>query len=175
VKGLPIVRNIPYDETKLASFPANYCGAYMFGEDFGTDADQERYYQEHKDSAWAIVTCCKQKSDPVIFKKTGTNPFKLGKPVACTTPISSIWQSECGRFVLFPKSNYSLPCDEAEAKKNWFPKLDWVEYLTMASADTKYNIRNGKFSKLYGFEFVRNTLLREACTVYLPVSFPFST
>jgi hypothetical protein len=147
VKGLPIVRNIPYQHSELSVFPEKYCGAYMFGENFGNDIDKERYYQKNKSHAWAIVTCTKQKSDPVLFAKTKENPFKSKNPVVCTTPISALWQSACGRYVLFPKPTYSLPNDEEEAKKDWYPTMDMVEYLTKNSDDHKYNIRNGKFFK----------------------------
>jgi hypothetical protein len=142
VHGLPIVERIPYLESLLLSVPGKH-GQYMFREHLGPEFDKEEYYNNNKKRAWSIITSTKTKSEHALFGETGAVAFKTN-PVLCQTPISSIWQSPCGRFVLFPKGGYVLPDDEDVAKLDWFPSVDWMEYLTTESSDSKYNIRNGE-------------------------------
>jgi hypothetical protein len=145
-RGLPIVKNIPYQHCQLQTLPGKMCGSYMFEEDLDDHFDKEKYYQKNKKHAWAIVIGTSHKSDPGVFAKTGNCPWRSSNPATYNMPISSLWQSACGRFVLCPKSSYSLPCVESVAKKDWFPSKTWIEYMTKNVADEKYNIRNGKFS-----------------------------
>lgn len=147
-EGMPKIKNKPTMIKYLRAGVNDYCGSYMFLDTMYVGFDVEQYYEDNKEQAWAIVASTEVCSDATAFALTGSVELPAGHKVVMMTPISSLWQSQCGRFFLYPEpSEFTFTDDESLAKDFWFPqaKLKWKEYITTAADPrSSYNSRNGK-------------------------------
>jgi hypothetical protein len=84
-------------------------------------------------------------------------PDDAARAVVYKTPISSMWQSACGRFVLYPPDEddengfgFDLDKDELDYLGIWLPSHDWNEFYCRASVPgKKFNFRNRKYSFIH--------------------------
>ncbi|XP_047139530.1 uncharacterized protein LOC101236825 [Hydra vulgaris] len=140
--GKPIVPSRPLVKRILANDPKRFCGKYMLKEMIGDNFNCDAHYERNKKHAWAVVNS--SNIIPVPSEYNG-KPENLRSSAATfyTTPISSIWQSECGNFILFPPDDaYTFTTIEKFHIKDWFPRINFKEYLCYPSSSTKFNIRN---------------------------------
>jgi hypothetical protein len=152
--GKPIIGNRPRP-IRTMTMP-KFLGAYFFGDTvhlpigFGPQQLKE-YYGRNADVAWCIVGSVDVETVPKQFEL----PEEAKESRLFKTPASSMWQSTCGRYILYPPEDgpdgfTGFPVDSTETDfiEMWLPKKDWTEYYTRSSLPgVKYNYRNRKYNQ----------------------------
>jgi hypothetical protein len=146
-KGRPIIKRRPVP-VRLVKAP-KFLGSYFFGDAAHRPLafNEEKYYEENQDRLWCVIATVDVQTQPGVKTlpestlKTLTKVFK--------TPASALWQSECGRYMLYPfddkfKFNgFPFDDDDTESRKWVMPSCEWQEYYCVpAVAGKKFNCRN---------------------------------
>jgi hypothetical protein len=116
-------------------------GKYYFGSDKYA-AETCEMFEEHR---WAVIG---MRGDPAkIGVEEPTGGF-------FRTPVSTMWISECGKFMLHPTKEefegfiVSRSQDETTVISKWFPSRYWPEYHTYGAyrrSCFKYCYKDRKF------------------------------
>lgn len=144
---LPIIgeRPIPPSYKKLP----RYKGEYFFVERVyhpvltgGKPFDPWKFFTDNKEVGFTIVGSTETET-------AAEDPAVASKKHVQFIPISSMWQSKCGRYFVYPRNYKGFPtagppeidfCTEM-----WLPSAegDWPEYYcAVAWPGRKYNFRN---------------------------------
>jgi hypothetical protein len=142
VSTFPIIPNRVVPPRWSEVYP--YLGQYYFGNELGCDVSKMFCRAEKK---WAVVGVLCLKTQPGIFEFPETST--IGRK--CKSPISVMWLSRCGEYVLYPKyfQGFKLDTAENDYQDWWVPKAtaNWDEFYThSASEGAKYCYQNRKYS-----------------------------
>jgi hypothetical protein len=131
------------------ALPAQYNGEYYFGDSASGNYAMANLWSDNPTNRWAVVGTY----DPPICVPGVLQPDLkcFPEPQKFMTPISSMWLSRCGRYILHPDEQDPFPASDIAFGEDhffgkWLPQNTWKEYYTYAATTRfRYCYNNRKF------------------------------
>jgi hypothetical protein len=136
-------KEFPQSEKSLQKFMSKpgepFNGQYLLIENLPDDFDIDEFYDNSHAQRWINVCGGIRKTAPNT--KPPKDPFKP----SCRTVqlmISSLWFSNCGRFHIWPSSEFVFEDEEVNHQKNWIGDKTFLEYQVYPKTVNNYLFTN---------------------------------
>jgi hypothetical protein len=139
--------------------PPHYNGEYYFGGKCG-NVNSYSLWLENSVKRWLVVGTYDWKSKVGV---TVIPACVMSQVKKCKTPISAMWLSKCGKYVLLPGDDenfkgFAIGSRETDYFNKWLPKTYWIEYYTYSAVPRyRYSYVNREYCLYFYFsmEFIQ--------------------